>query len=75
VRRAVERLLSIIGEAATRFERDAHDDQLSDKQQIKGLRNRIIHVYDDLDHETIWGIIVVYIPTLKTEVEQLLKHT
>lgn len=35
-------------------------------------RNRIIHGYDSVSDEVIWGIIVNQLPVLKQEVVQLL---
>lgn len=36
------------------------------------VRNRIIHGYDVVSDETIWGIVANHIPFLKAEVEKLL---
>jgi uncharacterized protein with HEPN domain len=37
------------------------------------MRNRVIHGYDKIDNEIIWGTIVRHLPTLKTEIANLLK--
>jgi len=47
--------------------------EISNSRKIVDVRNRIIHVYDSISDETIWGIIIKQIPLLKTEVEKLLK--
>jgi len=36
------------------------------------LRNRIIHGYDSVSDETIWGIVINHLPLLKTEIENML---
>ncbi|WP_423803168.1 DUF86 domain-containing protein [Paraflavisolibacter caeni] len=46
--------------------------QLSNARKIVGTRNRIIHGYDTVSDEVIWGIIKNHLPILKQEVEQLL---
>lgn len=74
LRRAVEREFEIIGEAMNKV--DKHDESLliSAKKQIIGLRNRVIHNYDKIDDEIIWGVIIRHLPKLKSEVEALLRE-
>jgi uncharacterized protein with HEPN domain len=36
------------------------------------MRNRVIHGYDKIDDEIVWGTIVRHLPILKAEVEKLL---
>jgi len=73
LRRAVEREFEIIGEAMNRIERIDSTIDISSKRQIISMRNRVIHGYDKIDNEIIWGTIVRHLPTLKTEIEGLLK--
>lgn len=73
LRRAVEREFEIIGEAVNRIEKLDSSLIISGKKQIVSLRNRVIHGYDKIDDEIIWGIIVRYMPTLKTEIDNHLK--
>ena len=51
VRNAVERNFGIIGEALLRLERiePAIAARISDYRAIIGLRNRLVHGYDDID--------------------------
>ncbi|MBM2815720.1 MAG: antitoxin [Ignavibacteria bacterium] len=70
-KRAVERNLEIIGEAVNRILKINPELQLSGSRYIVDLRNRIIHNYDNISYEIIWGIIIKYIPILKEEVLQL----
>ncbi|XCN73044.1 MAG: HepT-like ribonuclease domain-containing protein [Candidatus Electrothrix aestuarii] len=72
LRRAVEREFEIIGEAMGRIEKICPDISISSKRQIISMRNRVIHGYDKIDNEIIWGTIVRYLPILKEEVNELL---
>lgn len=71
-RRAVERNIEIIGEATNRILQKEGNIELSNSRKIVDTRNRIIHVYDTVSDEIIWGIVVQYLPILKKEIEQLL---
>lgn len=73
LRRAVEREFEIIGEAMNRIEKIDSTINISSKKQIISMRNRVIHGYDKIDNEIIWGTIVRHLPALKTEIEDLLK--
>ena len=73
LRRAVEREFEIIGEAMGRIEKLDSTLDISSKKQIISMRNRVIHGYDKVDNEIIWGTIVGHLPTLKEEIEKLLK--
>lgn len=73
LRRAVERELEIIAEAINRIDKLDQSIQISSKKQIVGMRNRVIHGYDKIDNEIIWGTIIRHIPILKKDVEELMK--
>jgi len=73
LRRADEREFEIIGEAMSRIEKLDPSLDISSKKQIISMRNRVIHGYDKIDNEIIWGTIVRHLPTLKTEIGNLLK--
>jgi len=72
LRRAVEREFEIIGEAMNRIEKIDSTIEISSKKQIINMRNRVIHGYDKIDNEVIWGTIVRHLPQLKQEIEILL---
>ena len=72
LRRAVEREFEIIGEAMNRIERLDPKIEISSKKQIINMRNRVIHGYDKIDDEIVWGTIVRHLPTLKSEIYRLL---
>jgi len=73
LRRAVEREFEIIGEAINRIEKIEPKVEISSKKQIINMRNRVIHGYDKIDDEIVWGTIVRHLPTLKIEISKLLK--
>lgn len=47
-------------------------ERITDYRQVIGLRNRLIHGYDETDDSTIWKIITGSLPVLVQEVEALL---
>jgi uncharacterized protein with HEPN domain len=42
--------------------------------RIIGLRNQIIHGYDSVSDENIWGIITLHLPKLKSEINSLINN-
>jgi uncharacterized protein with HEPN domain len=73
LRRAIEREFEIIGEALNCIEKIDSNIEISCKRQIIGMRNRVIHGYDKIDDEIVWGTIVRHLPILKADVAKLLK--
>ncbi|MFN8278223.1 MAG: HepT-like ribonuclease domain-containing protein [Chitinophagales bacterium] len=71
-RRAVERNIEIIGEALNRILNLQDDIAISNSRKIVDARNRIIHGYDSVSADVIWGIVIKHLPILKSEVEALL---
>jgi len=72
LRRAIEREFEIIGEAMNRIDNLDSNINISSKKQIISMRNRVIHGYDKIDDEIIWGTIIRHLPTLKIEIDNLL---
>jgi len=72
LRRSVERELEIIGEAVNRILQISPDTPISNSRKIVSLRNQVIHAYDSVDNETVWGIVINHLPKLKEDVEKLL---
>lgn len=72
LRRAIEREFEIIGEAMGKINKIDPKIDISSKRQIISMRNRVIHGYDKIDNEIIWGTIVRHLPILKKEIEKLL---
>ena len=73
MKKAVEREIEIIGEATNRILKLMPDFPLTNARKIVNARNAIIHEYDRVDDANLWGIVKRQLPTLKTEVENLLK--
>lgn len=73
LKRAIERNLEIIGEATNRILKIDETINISNARNIVGLRNQIIHAYDNIQDEIIWGILIKNIPLLKEEVQKFLK--
>lgn len=71
LQQAVERNLEIIGEATKRILEIDTSINISNARKIVGVRNRIIHGYDDIDNTEIWSIIINSLPVLKQEIEEL----
>ena len=71
-RRAVERNIEIIGEAVNRIIKLSPGFNLSNSRKIVDTRNRIIHGYDSVSAEIIWGIVIRDLPKLEEEVKSLL---
>jgi len=73
-KRAIERNLEIIGEAANRIHKKDKDFKLDSVEKIIGTRNRIIHGYDKVSDDLIWSIVINHLPKLKVEVTRLLEE-
>ncbi len=71
-KRAVERNIEIIGEAMSRILKEDNHIQISNSRKIVDVRNRIIHGYDSVSDDVIWGIVIKNLPVLQKEVEVLL---
>jgi len=71
-KRAVERNIEIIGEAMNRILKQGSNIEISNSRKIVDVRNRIIHGYDSVSDDVIWGIIIKNLPVLQKEVEKLL---
>lgn len=73
-KRAVERNLGIIGEAANRILKKDKGFKLENAGKIIGTRNRIIHGYDKISDDLIWSIVIKHLPKLKEQVVELLEE-
>ncbi len=74
LRRAVERELSIVGEAVNQGTRrfPELEESLGPARQIVGFRNRIIHGYADVNPGIVWAIVQNEVPQLLEKSESLL---
>jgi uncharacterized protein with HEPN domain len=71
-KRAIERNVEIIGEAANRILKQVPGIAITEIKKIIDTRNRIIHGYDSVSDEIIWAIVVKHLPRLYDEVNELL---
>jgi uncharacterized protein with HEPN domain len=71
--RAIERNIEIIGEAISRVLKLSPDFPINNARKIVDTRNRIIHGYDSVSNEIIWGIVIRDLPNLEIEIKRLLK--
>ena len=71
-KRAVERNIEIIGEALSRILKRDQTITITNSRKIVDARNRIIHGYDSVSDEVIWGIMIRHFPVLQTEIQTLL---
>jgi uncharacterized protein with HEPN domain len=61
----VERNLMIFGEAARKLSEQFKQEQPAIPwRRIIGLRNILVHEYEDIDYEEIWEIITIHLPAL-----------
>ena len=68
---ALVRLLEIIGEAAGRVPLEEQERRPGVPwSSIVGLRNRLIHGYDDIDHDIVWQIATADLPALVVELSR-----
>ncbi len=72
-KRAVERNLSIIGEAMGQIRKLIPGEAFPDANAIVGMRNRLIHAYDNVDDRIVWEVIRKDLPKLKAEAERRLR--
>ena len=72
MRRATERQLEIIGEAATLVSRTVRDSNSEIPwRQIIAQRNVLTHEYGEIKVELIWKLVQTHIPTLIKRLESL----
>ncbi len=75
IKRAVEREFEISGEALNRLSKlDAETAaQIAELRRVVDFRNRLIHGYDTIDDEIVWGIVEKHLPTLTLQLETLVE--
>jgi uncharacterized protein with HEPN domain len=73
VKDAAVRNIEIIGEASNRIPDDfkAQHDSIP-WNQLRGIRNRIVHDYFGVDHDIIWEIISKELKVLKADLTRIL---
>lgn len=73
-RKFVERNFEIIGEAMNRVLKIFPDINITSARKIVNTRNLVIHSYDSLEKELLWGIVIKHLPVLKDEISTLLNN-
>ena len=74
VQAAVLFKLGVIGEALSKAAEldDSLREAIPDLGKIIGMRNRIVHAYDQIDFEILWDAIHSDLPDLKIRLENYL---
>ena len=71
---ALLKCLEVIGEAAARISREAQINYGNIPwNDIVGMRNRLVHVYFDIDLDLIWETATQNIPPLIGELEKIIE--
>jgi uncharacterized protein with HEPN domain len=72
---ALTRLLEIIGEAAARVTETTRTRHPQIPwPQITGLRNRLIHGYDQINLDILWQVVSSDLPPLIADLDAILKN-
>lgn len=72
---AVVRNLEVIGEAVKRVSDSIRENYPSVSwRKIAGLRDRLIHANFDIDIDIIWDVVQSELPTMKIEVQRIIKE-
>ena len=69
---ALVRLLEVLGEAASRVPgevRELHHD--IPWAEMIGMRNRLIHGYDHVDHDIVWAVVANDLPSLVMALQRI----
>ena len=70
---AVVRALEIIGEATKRLPMVVrHQYPDVPWKSMAGMRDRIIHGYDNVDFQIVWGVVKQDIPVIRPRIQQIL---
>jgi uncharacterized protein with HEPN domain len=71
-RRGVERNIEIMGEAMNQILKLEPNIPITSARKIVDTRNFVIHAYDSLKPDILWGIVINHLPILRQEVETIL---
>jgi uncharacterized protein with HEPN domain len=71
---ALVRLIEVVGEAAGRVSREGYNRYPRIPwSEIVGMRNRLVHGYDQVDLDVLWDTIEYDLPPLIVELERILE--
>ncbi|MCK4871153.1 MAG: DUF86 domain-containing protein [Phycisphaerales bacterium] len=72
---AMTRLIEIIGEAASKVNREFREAHPQiEWTEIIGMRHRIIHAYDRVDLNVLWDAVELDVPPLIEQLERMLQQ-
>jgi len=75
---AIIRYIEIIGEAANRIQKQEPEFVAAHPSlpwhEMRGMRNRMIHNYFDVNIDVLWGTVREDLPRLKQQIDALLKR-
>ncbi len=70
---AIVRLLEIVGEAAARLTPETRSAiRELPWAEIVGLRNRVIHGYDEVDFDIVWDVVTLDLPPMIAAIDRYL---
>ncbi|MEN8264853.1 MAG: DUF86 domain-containing protein [Nitrospirota bacterium] len=70
--RAIIRSVEVIGEAASKVSDELRREHSEVPwQKIVGMRNRLIHVYFDIDYHTLWQTVKENLPALIEQISSI----
>lgn len=71
---AVERQCQILGEALQQLHKNYPDiaERIPDHRDIINFRHVLVHGYDKIENEVVWGVAKANVPKLLPEVEKML---
>ncbi len=73
--RAIIRSVEVIGEAASKVSEELRKEHPEVPwHKIVGMRNRLIHVYFDIDYNTLWQTVKENLPPLIMQIKAILKE-
>ena len=72
--KAVERNITIIGEATDRILKVNPTIAITDSRKIVNSRNRIMHGYESVSLDSLWVIIQSSLPLLQKEITEILNQ-
>ena len=73
-RRGVERNIEIMGEAMNKALKLNPKLPITNSRKIVDTRNFVVHAYDSLKPDLLWGIVINHLPLLRKEIETILNN-
>ena len=76
LRSAVQWQFTVIGEALTRLRHDDPDTlaEITSSRRVIAFRNVVVHGYDSIRQESVWGLFEPDLPSLLREVDVLIQR-